>query len=60
MKGLFKNMINNFNYTPYNKEVDEALVRLQENFEYFDFYKDFQIVLNYIEKLENIIYGYTD
>ena len=46
--------------TPYNKEVNEAMLALWD-FDSFSAYQiNLQIVFNYINKLENIIYGYTE
>ena len=46
--------------TPYDKEVNEAMLALWD-FDSFSAYQiNFQIAFNYISKLENIIYGYTE
>ena len=46
--------------TPYDKEVNEAMLALWD-FDSFSAYQiNLQIVFNYISKLENIIYGYTE
>ena len=46
--------------TPYNKEVNESMLALCD-FDSFSAYQiNLQIVFNYINKLENIIYGYTE
>lgn len=47
-------------FTPYNKEVDEAMAALWD-FDSFSAYQDnLQIVFDYIDKLEDTIYGYTE
>ena len=46
--------------TPYDKEVNEAMLALLD-FDLFSAYQaNLQIVFNYIDRLESIIYGYTE
>lgn len=43
-------------YTPYDKEVNETLIKICEQLST----EDLQIIVNYINKLERSIYGYTE
>lgn len=52
--------MNDWNYTPYDKEIDKVMTYLKE-FDLFSIYQDnINRLFDYIYKLEETIYGYTE